>query len=273
MLGRDVPSSASAYEFYLRGNQLIQQVGLGSSERFALARDLYLRCLEDDPRYAPAWARLGRCYQLLSKAGENPEENVAKAESTLKRALELNPTLALGHKLYAQVETDMGHAADAVIRLLRHSHPETADPDLFAGLVHACRYCGLLEASAAAHERARRLDPKIPTGIRHTYWLLGDYERAVEQGVTPPFYLEALPLASMRREAEALSTLRERALEQQRKPSASSSARCRLSSRAGRRRAWRRPKRPSSTFTTRRRSTTSRGSSRAWGLAGEQWRR
>ena len=34
------------------------------------------------------------------------------------------------------------------------------DPELFAGLVHACRYCGLFEQSIAAHAEARRLDPE-----------------------------------------------------------------------------------------------------------------
>jgi TolB-like protein len=210
LLRHDVPASPTAYEFYLRANQLTQQAGLNTSESFALARDLYLRCLEADGRYAPAWARLGRCYRLLGKAGEAPQENLAKAESSLRRALDLNPGLALAHKLFAQLETDLGHAADAVIRLLRHLHPESADAELFAGLVQACRYCGLLEASAAAHERARRLDPRIPTGVRHTYWLLGDYRRALDEAAPQPFYLEALVLVSMGRESEALSVLRQR---------------------------------------------------------------
>ena len=215
ILRHDVPSSPTAYEFYLRGNQLIQQLGLGASKSFAVARDLYLRCLEDDSGYAPAWARLGRCHRLLAKAGEETPDNLAKAESSLKRALELNPGLALAHKLYAQLETDLGHPLDAVTRLLRHAPPESTDAELFAGLVHACRYCGLLEASLAAHERARRLDPRISTGVRHTYWLLGKYERALEEQASQPFYFEALALASLGREAEALSILREREREPQ----------------------------------------------------------
>jgi serine/threonine protein kinase/tetratricopeptide (TPR) repeat protein len=213
LLGHDVPTSAASYEFYLRGNQLIQQAGLSHSDRFALARDLYLRCLEGDPGYAPAWAGLGRCYRLLGKAGEDPDENLSKAQSSVHRALELNSGFGFAHKLYAQLETDFGRPADAMKRLLRHAQPGSADAELFAGLVHACRYCGLLDASVAAHGRARRLDPKISTSIRHTYWLLGEYERALEEGGSPPFYLEALVLVSIGRESEALSILRERALE------------------------------------------------------------
>jgi TolB-like protein len=190
LLRHDVSTSPVAYEFYLRGNQLIQQIGLSSSESFSVARDLYLRCLEEDSGYAPAWARLGRCHRLLAKAGEEPAKNRARAEASLKRAIELNPGLTLAHKLYAQLETELGHPVDAVARLLRHAHPGSADPELFSGLVHACRYCGLLEASVASHERARRLDSRIPTGVRHTYWLLGQYDRALAEGANPPFYFE-----------------------------------------------------------------------------------
>jgi serine/threonine protein kinase len=213
LLGHDVPASATSYEFYLRGNQLIQRAGLGHRDSLALARDLYLRGLEDDPAYAPAWAQLGRCYRLLGKAGESPAENLAKAQSSVRRALDLNPGFGFAHKVSAQLETDFGRPADAMIRLLRHAQPGSADAELFAGLVHACRYCGLLDASIAAHGRARRLDPKIRTSIRHTYWLLGEYERALEERASPSFYLEALVLVSMGREGEALAILRERALE------------------------------------------------------------
>ena len=215
LLRHDVSTSPVAYEFYLRGNQLIQPIGLSSSESFSVARDLYLRCLEEDSGYAPAWARLGRCHRLLAKAGEEPAKNRARAEASLKRALELNPGLTLAHKLYAQLETELGHPVDAVARLLRHAHPGSADPELFSGLVHACRYCGLLEASVASHERARRLDSRIPTGVRHTYWLLGQYDRALAEGANPPFYFEALALTSLGREADALDLLREREREKQ----------------------------------------------------------
>ena len=59
---RDVPRSARAYEFYLRANE----IGRGY-EHLTVARDLYLRCLEEDPHFAPAWARLGRCHRVIGK--------------------------------------------------------------------------------------------------------------------------------------------------------------------------------------------------------------
>ena len=206
LLRHDVPGSPTAYEFYLRGSQISQQVGLESVDPFKIARDLYLRSVEEDPRYAPAWARLGRCYRVIGKAGEDGEANLAHAESCLKRALDLNPELAIAHNLYAQLETDLGRSKDALVRLIARAISSSSDPEVFAGLVQVCRYCGLLEASVAAHDRARLLDPQIATSVRHTYWLLGDDIRALQGG---RFFFQAMVLASMGRKEDAVAMLLE----------------------------------------------------------------
>ena len=66
-LSHDVPGSAKAYEFFLRANYLQRE---RTVENLVLVRDLYRVCVEEDPNYAPAWARLGRCYRFLEKFGE-----------------------------------------------------------------------------------------------------------------------------------------------------------------------------------------------------------
>jgi serine/threonine protein kinase/tetratricopeptide (TPR) repeat protein len=203
MLKHDVPSSAMAYESYLRANQLSTD-----SAHWELARDLYLRCVEEDPRYSPAWARLGRMYRVLGKYfRQGRDENLALAEDAFKRALEINPDLALAHNLYAHLQVDLGRAQDAMIRLLERAKRRGADPELFAGLVHACRYCGLLEGSVAAYEQARRLDPKIHTSIAHTYFMLGDYARCIATEIDEP-YVASLALGALGRGKEAISRLK-----------------------------------------------------------------
>ena len=67
-----------------------------------------------------------------------------------------------------------------LLRLVRRARQRRADAELYAGLVHACRYCGLLDASVAAAEQARRIDPQISTGVAQTHWMRGDYERALD---------------------------------------------------------------------------------------------
>ena len=210
LLKHDVPANPTAYEFYLRANQLQQQATLVSLDAAGVARDLYLQSVEADPQYAPAWVNLGRCYRVLGKAGgEGAEEHLKRAESCLQRALTLNPHLASVTRAYAQLESDMGRSKDGLVRLLSAARTNDRDPELWAGLVHACRYCGLLPASIVAHERARQLDPTIATSVRHTYWLLGDANHALQAAGRVYFYFEAMVLATTGRTDDALVTIRE----------------------------------------------------------------
>src|SRR2546430_5564975 len=80
-LKRDVPTTSVGYECYLRGNELSRR-GLAGFSDLSVARDLYLRCVDSDPRYAPAWAQLGRCYRLIGKGMENGRENLIDRKST-----------------------------------------------------------------------------------------------------------------------------------------------------------------------------------------------
>ena len=207
MLKQDVPASAKAYEFYLRANLVASE-----SQTWTVARDLYLQCVADDPHYAPAWARLGRIYRVLAKYGRAEEdENLKRAESAFRRALEINPDLSIAHNLYAYLEVDLGRAQEAMLRLIERARKRSGDPELFAGLVHACRYCGLLDASTAAYEHAIRLDPKISTSVAHTFFMLGDYKKVFTTNVVSSPYSRILAMVMLGREEEALANLKEAA--------------------------------------------------------------
>jgi tetratricopeptide (TPR) repeat protein len=70
------------------------------------------------------------------------------------------------------------------VRLLGEAGRHGNDPELFAGIVHACRYCGLYEQAIAAHAEARRLDPNVPTSLDQTLLMAGDVDRLL--AVEPP---------------------------------------------------------------------------------------
>jgi DNA-binding winged helix-turn-helix (wHTH) protein/tetratricopeptide (TPR) repeat protein len=209
-LGRDAPASARAYEFYLRATHVERE---RTFENMCVARDLYRRCVDEDPDYAPAWARLGRCYRFLQKFQADGKALPELAEWAFRRAFALNPDLPCAHHHYTHIEADAGRAQAAMVRLLGQAERRPNDPELFAGLVQATRYCGLLGASLRAHERARSLDPNAVTSVAHTHFLLGDYERTL--ALYPPgnrFYLDAAALALMGREADARAALGQRTL-------------------------------------------------------------
>jgi eukaryotic-like serine/threonine-protein kinase len=197
---------------YLRANELAR-----SYDGLPAARDLYRRCLDIDPDFAPAWAHLGRCHRVIGKYIDSKGNSEDRAEEALRRALELNPRLSVAHKFYANLEADIGQAERALVRLLGEANRHGNDPELFAGLVHACRYCGLYEQSLAAHAEARRLDPNVPTSFEQTLLMTGDIDRLVN-AERPPFVaggddgirVIGLGLAGRRDEArQALIAMRE----------------------------------------------------------------
>ena len=206
---RDTPATAQAYEYYLRGNQLSAKGHLSRPDatEWQLARDFYRRCVEEDPAFAPAWAQLGQVYRLTEKYfPTEAQEHLTDADAAFQRALGLNPDLPMAHKLYAYLEVEQGRAPDAMLRLIERVKKSTADPELFAGLVHACRYCGLLEASLAAHEHAQRLDPKIRTSVINTYWHLGEYGRCCSEFERTPM-LVAMAWLMLNRAADAIDAV------------------------------------------------------------------
>jgi eukaryotic-like serine/threonine-protein kinase len=202
LLRRDVPASSEAYAHYLRANRLST-----SSTQWLSAVESYQRAVEADPSYAPAWARLGRCLRVLSKYGLAPEggEWRDQAEEALRRAFRINPDLSLAHHLYTHFEVEAGRSLEAMLRLLGRVRVCSSDPELYAGLVHACRYAGLLDASIAAYRRATRLDPAIRTSIAHSFFMAGDFERAIELDVDDPPYITTVSLLSLGRAEEAIA--------------------------------------------------------------------
>lgn len=207
-LRRDVPRSALAYEFYLRGNQQ----GHGP-DQWMLARELYQQSVREDPEFAPSWARLGRTHWLIGKYTAEPGDHWSEAEKALQRAIEINPDLNLAHRLYAEIELDLGRAIDALQRIVTRTRSRRSDPELYGALVKALRYCGLLDESMAAFEEARRLDPRVITSVTHTYFMHGDYENTLATAERDIGYIGPLSLIMMGRRDEAERRLRARLAE------------------------------------------------------------
>jgi serine/threonine protein kinase/tetratricopeptide (TPR) repeat protein len=202
----DAPQNARAYELYLRANEAAR-----TYDGLKQACELYERCLELDPAFAPAWARLGRCYRVIGKFVEPLPDSDTRAQEAFDRALGLNPRLPIAHKFYAGLEADIGQSTRAMVRLLQQATQHGNDPELFAGLVHACRYCGLFDQSIAAHGEARRLDPNVPTSLEQTVMMTGDVDRlmsiermAAVAGADGGIRVIGLGLAGRRDEAQRL---------------------------------------------------------------------
>jgi tetratricopeptide (TPR) repeat protein len=145
---------------------------------------------------------------VIGKYIDATPDSEARAEAAFRRALEIDPRLTIAHKFYAALEADIGQAPRAIARLLREAGRHGNDAELFAGLVHACRYGGLLDASLAADAEARRLDPGIDTSVEETLLVAGELDRllardrpALVTGTEDANRVIALVLAGRRDEA------------------------------------------------------------------------
>jgi serine/threonine protein kinase len=205
LLNRDVPASPRAYEFYLRATRQ----GHGP-EDWIVARDLYRRAVDEDPAYAPAWARLARAHLLVGKYTVEPGDHHGAAEAAVRHALDLNPDLPMAQNICSQIEVELGRSKDALRRLLAAASRRRSDPEMFAAIVHAARFCGLVDESIAAHDRARQLDPNIPTSVTHSHFMKGDYARALANVGRDIGYIDVLSMVMLGRVDAAMTLLRER---------------------------------------------------------------
>jgi TolB-like protein len=204
-LDRDTPANPAAYEAYLRANEAASR-----PDRIPEAIELYEECLRLDAAFAPAMARLGRCYRYQAKY-DGRQNDLTHAESLLQNALGINSELSAAHSVLAQLETDRGQAQQALARLLARLKATPNSPDLYAGLVYVCRFCGLLDASVSAHRQAQRFSSRVPTSVTQTYFVIGNYERCLETYHDDLGYIGALALYSIGRKDEALALVTERA--------------------------------------------------------------
>ncbi len=204
-LQQDRPASPTVYQLYLQANEFSRQW-----QNLPTAIEFYERCVKLDASYAPAWARLGRARWLMDKYNLGSSEGLRTADEAFQTALRLSPDLTMAHNIYTQLQVDQGRTLDALKRLLDRARRRRSDPELFAGLGHVCRYCGLLQAALRAQQEARRLDPLIPTSVNHTYFMFGEYEKALEFSGGDFGYCLGLTLGTLGRIDEAVSKLRER---------------------------------------------------------------
>ncbi len=187
-----------AFTLYLRGMQLRAEAGA-----WRQAHAFFDQSLAADPGFAAAWAEKGRLERILGKFED--QSLLVHAEVSLRRALALDADNGAAQYYLAQLEIDLGRVGDSLARLLDRAWQRRAEPQVFAGLVHACRYGGLLDASLAAHRTAIRLDPTVATSILHTYYHRGEFAAALDELHRSSDPIEGRLLGAMGRREEAIA--------------------------------------------------------------------
>jgi DNA-binding winged helix-turn-helix (wHTH) protein/Flp pilus assembly protein TadD len=157
---RHVPGER-AQELYLEGLQLRSRrdddLGMQSVEKFAQA-------LREDPRYPEAWSAYGEGLSVsVIRQLMTPADGMPKARAAAERSLQLDPGLASGHALLAQILLDYDKDFAAARREIDRALQLNAQYSL--ALHHLAMWNGQqghLDAAFASIRQARELEPTRP---------------------------------------------------------------------------------------------------------------
>jgi TolB-like protein/lipoprotein NlpI len=174
-----------AYLAYLEGRYFWNK---RTEEGFARAITLFQRSIEIDPTYAPPYAGLADCYELLGSAPYStlsPKEAFPKSEAAARKALELDSTLAEAHVPlgYSQLvyERNLPEARKEFERALQ-LRPEYATAEQFYG--YYLTAVGRLDDAIAERKKALELDPISPllnSALGEAYYHARRFDVTIEQ--------------------------------------------------------------------------------------------
>ena len=173
-----------AYRLYLKGRNSWNK---RTASELQQGIQYFQQAIDTDPNYAPAYAGLADCYNMLVVYGASqPKDGFPKAKEAAIKALEIDESLAEGHTSLAfikfrwdrdRVEAERGFRQ--AIKLKPSYAP--AHQWYSSYLVALERF----EEAIAEATRTQELEPLSSTASAHLGWILylaGQNDRAIEQG-------------------------------------------------------------------------------------------
>src|SRR5437879_3906211 len=158
-----------AYELYLKG-RFFWNKRTGTDLRKAI--DYFNQAIAKDPNYALAYVGLADSYLLLSSyAAVSPAESLPPARSALKKALELDDSLAEAHAsfgLLTTLELDLHRALDELKRAVELK-PNYASAHHWLALAHLTLH--QFDSAVSEAKPAIQLDPLSLVINADTSWI------------------------------------------------------------------------------------------------------
>ena len=160
-LAKHATGNPAAYDSYLVGLSFYNQ---RTQEGLAKAIDNFRQAVEKDPNYALAYALMSDCYFLTGYYKYGPmAENMAKAKEAAEQALRVDSSLAEGYLALSMAQSNYSKngLSDQLLRRAIDLNPNLA----VARQRYAWRLCsaGDLTASLSEMKRAQELDPLSST--------------------------------------------------------------------------------------------------------------
>jgi TolB-like protein/Flp pilus assembly protein TadD len=174
-----------AYDYYLRGRYFWNK---RTAESLARAITLFQQSIEVDPTYAPPYAGLADCYELLGSApytAIRPREAFPKAKEAARKALQLDDRLAEAHVslgYYDLVyEWNFPEAQKEFKRALE-LRPDSATAHQF--YAYYLTVSGKLDEAIGERKKAVELEPLNPlltSALGEAYYQTKQFDLAIEQ--------------------------------------------------------------------------------------------
>ncbi len=171
-----------ALDFFYEADKLYMRY---EKESNAKARELLMKAIELDSKFARAIAFLGYTHLLDSRFGwvKNPKQSINKAEELAKRALTIDSNVYLAHSLLSSIYTSKRLYEEAIAAGERGVEAEPNNATAMVVLAHAMLSAGRPEEGLVLTNKVMRLAPHpplyfYPTAVRANY-LTGRYEDSI----------------------------------------------------------------------------------------------
>jgi adenylate cyclase len=145
-----------AYECYLRGRQFFYQMRRRSLES---ARQMYLKAIEIDDHFGPAYAGIADCSSFLYIDWGGLESDLVDAERAILKAVEISPGLAHVHASRGVILSQRGQYSEAEreFETALHLNPKLYEANYY--YARACFSQGKLDRAAGLLEQATAVRP------------------------------------------------------------------------------------------------------------------
>jgi TolB-like protein/Tfp pilus assembly protein PilF len=183
-LDKPVTGSPEAYEFYLRGRNLLLQYLLRTFDDADL--DVAIRMFKEavrlDASFALAWAALGRCYVHHAQGYGGPEY-YRQAEEALNKSLALDPgrmeaRLQMVHVYLHHGDKERAHRE---IAILRQEAPNQPSVVFAAAMLY--RLDGLYEKALAEYDHLLEINPRDVVLVSYSRGRVYTHQRLYDRAV------------------------------------------------------------------------------------------
>jgi len=183
ILSRNYTSNHEAHDYFIRGNALYTSI---SKEGNSLAREMFLKAIEIDSRFASAYGAIALTYidDYRRKWGEDPDSAVDRAFEYANKAIVIDKNAAVAYvvlayaHLYGRKEPEKAiNAARQAIKL----YPNYADAYAITGSAYS--FIDRSEDAIRVNQHAMRLNPTSSyiyyANLGRDYYFLNQPDKAI----------------------------------------------------------------------------------------------